>query len=328
MSNEIIEVVKEIEEPKKENIWFLILGVLILYGIILVFANNVLGRIVSSETLEAKPYLYQINLFVILLVFFLIIVPFLFRIPERNLTILQYLKKIRISKIQPIFAVLGLGIITGVIFLAFLLLSSLVFVAIIGGELILDFRLLWVGYGFSEYLYRALIPGIWEEVAFRGIVLVLLLKKYSKQNSIIINSIMFGLFHLINLVNMRYSPNPEVVALNVIFQVVYTTAAGFVFAYLFVKTESLIPSILSHYILDAFGPFLQTIAFGTISLADLAILRTSQTVLGIGFVPAFVNALIIYLVYRLWKKKRFFEPVSLTNEIQETHEDINQEIHN
>ncbi|NPD88589.1 MAG: CPBP family intramembrane metalloprotease [Asgard group archaeon] len=316
MSNEMIEIVEEIEEPKKENIWFLILGVLILYGLILVFANNILGRIVSSETLESKPYLYQINLFVILLVFFLVIVPFLFRIPERNQTYLQFLKKIKLIKIQPIIAVLGLGITTGVIFLVFLLLSSLVSVAIIGGELILDFRLLWVGYGFSEYLYRALIPGIWEEVAFRGIVLVLLLKKYSKQNSIIINSILFGLFHLINLVNMRYSIYPEVVAINVIFQVIYTTAAGFVFAYLFVKTESLIPSILSHFTLDAFGPFLQTIVFGTLSLADIAILRTSQTVLGIGLIPAIVNVLIIYLVYWLWKKKRFFEPVILEDKMK------------
>ena len=127
---------------------------------------------------------------------------------------------------------------------------------------------------------------------------------------------------------MRYTSNPEVVLIGVIFQVVYTTAAGFVFAYLFVKTESLIPSILSHYILDAFGPFLQTIVFGTLSLADIAILRTSQAVLGIGFVPAIANVFIIYLVYRLWKKKRFFEPASITNEIQETHEVVDSEILN
>ena len=176
----MIEEIEKIKKPKKENIWFLILGVLILYGIILVFANNVLGRIVSSETLEAKPYLYQINLFIILLVFFLVFVPFLFRIPERNLNFLQYLKKIRITKIQPIIIVLGLGVITGGVYLVFLLLSSLVSAAILGGEVFLDFRVLWVSFGFSEYLYRALIPGIWEEVAFRGIVLVLLLKKYSK----------------------------------------------------------------------------------------------------------------------------------------------------
>ena len=138
---------------------------------------------------------------------------------------------------------------------------------------------------------------------------------------------MFGLFHLINLVNMRYSTQPEVVLINVIFQVVYTTAAGFVFAYLFVKTESLIPSILSHYILDAFGPFLQTIVVGALSLGDIAIHRTSQTILGVGFVPAIINAFIIYFVYRLWKKKRFFESVSLTNEKPETPENASQEIH-
>ncbi|MHA2309289.1 MAG: hypothetical protein ACXABJ_08430, partial [Candidatus Heimdallarchaeaceae archaeon] len=70
MDSEIVETVEEIEEPKKERIWFLISGVLIIYGIILVFANNVLARIVNSEVLDSKPYLYTINLFVILMIFF------------------------------------------------------------------------------------------------------------------------------------------------------------------------------------------------------------------------------------------------------------------
>jgi hypothetical protein len=126
---------------------------------------------------------------------------------------------------------------------------------------------------------------------------------------------MFGLFHLVNLVNMRFSSTPEFVAISVIFQVLYTTAAGFVFAYLFVKTDSLIPSILSHYLLDAFGPFLQVIVFSSaITLSDVAIVRTSQTVLGIGYIPSIIIVLIVYFIYKLWKNKPFFESVDITNE--------------
>ena len=320
----MIEIVAEVEEPKKERIWFTISGVLILYGLILVFANYFLSWIVNSDTLSEKPYLYQINLFVILLIFFMIIVPFLFRIPESNLSFFQYLKRIKLIKIRPVLIVFGLGIITGAVFLLFLLFSSLLSAAIVGGELILDFRLLWTGYELSDYTYRALIPGIWEEVAFRGIVLVLLLKKYSKKNSILINSILFGLFHLINLVNMRGASYPDIIAINVAFQVVYTTAAGFLFAYLFVKTESLIPSILSHYILDAFGPFLQMIIFyGGYTITDLVIVRTSQTILGIGIIPAVFNILLIYFVYRLWKKKSFFEPVDFIDKPAKKEIDLN-----
>jgi membrane protease YdiL (CAAX protease family) len=308
MSEEIVETVEEVEEPKKERIWFLIIGVLAIYGIILVFANSLLNLIANENILQARPYLYQINLFVILLIFFFLIVPFLFQIPERKLSFEQYLKKIRLTNIKPILVVFGLGIVTSFVYLLFLYMSSLVSASILQAEFFSDFRYLWSEEGLSQYIYRALIPGIWEEVAFRGIVLVLLLKRYSKKDSIIINSIMFGLFHLINLVNMRFSPNPDVVAINVIFQVVYTTAAGFMFAYLYVKTESLIPSILSHYLLDAFGPFLQAIVFtGTISLTDVVIVRTSQTILGIGIIPSIINVLIIFLVYKLWKKKPFFE---------------------
>ncbi|MHA1953988.1 MAG: CPBP family intramembrane glutamic endopeptidase, partial [Candidatus Heimdallarchaeaceae archaeon] len=215
MDSEIVETVEEIEEPKKERIWFLISGVLIIYGIILVFANNVLARIVNSEVLDSKPYLYTINLFVILMIFFFAIVPFLFRIPERKLSFLQYLKKIKLTEVKSILVILGLGFLVGAIFLLFLYISSLVAVFLIGGELILDFRLLWVGYEYYDHLYRAIIPGIWEEVAFRGIVLVLLLKKYSKKTSIIINSILFGLFHLINLVNMWWATFPVSILINV-----------------------------------------------------------------------------------------------------------------
>ncbi|MHA1954693.1 MAG: CPBP family glutamic-type intramembrane protease, partial [Candidatus Heimdallarchaeaceae archaeon] len=112
---------------------------------------------------------------------------------------------------------------------------------------------------------------------------------------------------------------PVSILINVAFQVVYTTAAGFVFAYLFVKTESLVPSILSHYILDAFGPFLQAIVVaGGVTFSELAIVRTSQTIIGVGIVPTFVNVLIIFLVYRFWKKKPFLESVDVTEAIPET----------
>jgi len=308
MIDEITETAEESKETQVKQVWFSIIGVLIIYGIILVFANSVLARIVKSDVLNNNPYLYHINLFVILMIFFILIVPFLFSIPEKKLSFRRYFKQIRLSNIKPIIAILGLGIATSLVYLLFLYLSTLVSAKILQGEFFFDLRYLWVDAGFSEYIYRALIPGIWEEVAFRGIVLVLLLKIYSERTSIIINSVSFGLFHLINLVNMRSSPTPEVVAINVTFQVIYTTAAGFVFAYLFVKTNSLIPSILSHYLIDALGPFLQVILFGApISLANVAIVRTSQTILGIGIIPSLANVLLIFLVYKLWKKKPFLE---------------------
>jgi membrane protease YdiL (CAAX protease family) len=45
-----------------------------------------------------------------------------------------------------------------------------------------------------------LVPGIWEEIAFRGVILTLLLKKYSEKKSIIINGLLFGGVHFINII--------------------------------------------------------------------------------------------------------------------------------
>ena len=315
MNDEIVGIIEEIKEPKKERIWFTILGVLILYVVILVFANFILGKIVNSAVISNKPYLNTINLFVILMIYFFVIV-FILKIPNSDIKILQSLKK-NLSKIKMFPILLIFGIIAGLIFIGFLLLSSYISSVIISGELFLDFRVLWISYDYSNYLYRALIPGIWEEVAFRGIVLVLLMKKYSKKASLIINSVLFGFFHLINLINIWGSSNPRVVAINVAFQLVYATTAGFAFAYLYIKTESLVPSILSHYLLDAFGPFVQVIILsGGYSLAEIAIVRTSQTILGIGIIPAVVNVLIIYFIYMMWKNEPFLETTKVTNEPQ------------
>jgi membrane protease YdiL (CAAX protease family) len=316
MGNELIEIANDIEEPKGERIWFSIFGVLGLYTVILVFSDIVLRRIVSLETLTAKPYLYTINLFVILMIYFFIIV-FILRIPYDNISILKSLKEKNLSKYKALPIILGLGIVVGFVFLVFLLFSSFIASMITEGELVLDFRFLWTTSGFSNFLYKALIPGIWEEVAFRGIVLVLLMKKYSKKISLIINSVLFGFYHIVNLINLWGATNPYAILINVAFQVVYATAAGFVFAYLFMKTESLIPSILSHYLLDAFGPFVQAIAFyGGYSLTELVIVRTSQTIIGIGYIPSFVNILIIYLIYRMWKKEPFFADIKISDEKQ------------
>ena len=315
MDNEIGEISDLIEETGEIRIWYSILGVLSLYAVILIFANFILGKIVSQEVLSAKPYLYTINLFVILTIYFFIII-FLLKIHGSDLAILQSLKK-KFSRLKLLPIIFGLGVVVSFVFLLFLLLSSYISSVILGGELILDFRLLWVSYDYSDHLYRALIPGIWEEVAFRGVVLVLLLKRYSKKASLIINSVLFGFFHLINLANIWGAVEPVIVLINVAFQIVYATAAGFVFAYLFLKTESLVPSILAHYLLDALGPFLQVIFFpGGYTLAEIAIVRTSQTIIGIGFIPAIVNMLIVYLVYKMWKKEPFLDVVEVTSENQ------------
>ena len=89
------------------------------------------------------------------------------------------------------------------------------------------------------------IPSIFEEVAFRGIVLTVFLSKYSERKSIIFSSVGFGLFHLLSLAFGR-----ELVW--VMGQVVWAFTIGLFYGYVFVRTRSLLPPMTVHYLGNVF----------------------------------------------------------------------------
>jgi hypothetical protein len=94
-----------------------------------------------------------------------------------------------------------------------------------------------------------LIPGIWEEVAFRGVIIPNLKRKYSQRSILIISAVAFGLAHSLNFILVIFGGSP----LNTILQLIYATCLGFAFGFMFLKTESLIPCILLHYLVDSVG---------------------------------------------------------------------------
>lgn len=88
----------------------------------------------------------------------------------------------------------------------------------------------------------ALVPGICEELLFRGMILENLLP-YGKTGAIIASSFLFGLMH----------QNP--------FQMFYTTMAGIVLGLIYVYTESIFCSMLVHILNNAFSVFLEWLSF-------------------------------------------------------------------
>lgn len=74
----------------------------------------------------------------------------------------------------------------------------------------------------------AVLGPVLEEFLFRGAITKVLLKKYSPVKAILISGLIFGIFHL----------NPA--------QVVGACLSGFLFAWLYYRTGSLIPSIMIH----------------------------------------------------------------------------------
>ena len=133
-----------------------------------------------------------------------------------------------------------------------------------------------------------LIPGIWEEIAFRGVILNLQIEKFSKITAVIVNGVIFGLFHLVNLVwgADLYST---------LLQVIYASCLGIGLAYLYMNTRSLIPCILIHYLLNSVGQIFYNGLFPNLFVESVFI------IFGVGVLPMLI---IIFLVKIFVKDKQ------------------------
>ena len=99
------------------------------------------------------------------------------------------------------------------------------------------------------YVINMLAVGILEEVIFRGF----LFKALSRENlkrAVIISSLTFGIGHGLNLLN-----GAEVFA--TLLQILYATAAGFLFTILFHRSGSLLPGIFAHCGVNVLSAFAQ-----------------------------------------------------------------------
>ena len=300
------------EKPASIRPWWSITLVLVLYVIFLLVPGIVLNILAMNNSNVANWFVnnivnfWLIN-FALMVVLWLVIVPLL-KLPDSKGSFKEYLNSINLNKFKPVIKTIGLGILIGGIILCFAVFTSWLEAKSRGGFQIFWGRLL-VEKTIPLNIYYALTPGIWEEVAFRGVVFALLLKKYSQRKTIIINGVMFGLFHLINLISLFFLWGYETELIlrflySTLFQVIYATAIGILLAYLYSKTKSLISVIIIHYLIDAFITFLTLVFyFPETTMTDIVIRLLMMTTLGVGMVPSAVGCLIIYFVYKKWPNK-------------------------
>ena len=115
---------------------------------------------------------------------------------------------------------------------------------------------LWYGvtlnYGALEavlYVLAMLCVGLLEEVIFRGLLFEAM-RRDNLKAAIIVSSVTFGIGHIINLINgsgTELLPN--------LLQVVYATAAGFMFVMMYYKSKSLLVCIAAHGVFNALSVF-------------------------------------------------------------------------
>ncbi|MBR6650760.1 MAG: CPBP family intramembrane metalloprotease [Clostridia bacterium] len=115
---------------------------------------------------------------------------------------------------------------------------------------------LWNGltlnYGALEtvlYVFSMLCVGFLEEIIFRGLLFEAM-RKDNVRSAIIVSSVTFGMGHIINLMNgsgAEFLPN--------LLQVMYATAAGFMFVMIYYRTQSLLVCIAAHGVFNALSVF-------------------------------------------------------------------------
>ena len=115
---------------------------------------------------------------------------------------------------------------------------------------------LWYGvtlnYGILEsvlYILTMLCVGFLEEIIFRGLLFEAM-RKDSVKAAVIVSSVTFGIGHIINLINGSGAD-----LFSNLLQVVYATAAGFMFVMMYYRSKSLIICIVAHGVFNALSVF-------------------------------------------------------------------------
>jgi len=261
---------------------FLYAGFLFLPGFIelpLIFINEYIPFI-------ALLFIHFFVIFGVMALLWLLIVRRSLGLPNGKESLKEYVKTIGLKPDRKIGRNIFLGISCSIIYFISTYITGNIF-----GNYIFDLDVIFGNPGTSISIYGwfifilALIPGIWEEVSFRGVISTLNLRKYSRTTVLIVVSIIFGLFHYFNLL-----VGSDLVLTGI--QVIYASLLGFLLGYLFIKTKSLIPSIILHYLIDSVGALFTYVIFD--SIVDLVLFA----IIGVGIIPTVIGVVLVKLVVK------------------------------
>ena len=151
-----------------EHPWMGILVLLFLYMIFLIVPNLLYALLATSTFYTTHIYIIHLLDFFGVALLFVIIVPFVLGIPNGR-KYGDYVRSIRIFNLKPVFRTIVLGLIGAIVILALMLFSTyLTTLTSPTGQIVFEPSLLIDPTTIN--IYTSFTPGIWEEVAFRGII--------------------------------------------------------------------------------------------------------------------------------------------------------------
>ena len=222
-----------------------------LYILIWVVCNILIAialtLILQLESITQLPPPWTPVLTHILTIF--VVAPFVLGFPKRGQTYGDYLSEIRLTKMQPLLDLILLG------------LSCYLILALSQAAGVLVYRLtegLPVDGQFirSSFILANELPprstswlisviSIFEEITYRGVVLAIFLRFYKQPKAIIFSAIVFGLMHIFTALDGR----PLIWAMG---NVVWAAIMGLFYGYVTIKTNSLLPAMIVHYLGNLF----------------------------------------------------------------------------
>ena len=177
-----------------------------------------------------------------------IIAPFVLGFPGKEQTYGDYLSEIRLTKMQPLLGLILLGLSCYLIMALSQAAGVLVYRLAQGlpvdGSFIRNSFVLANELPPRSTSWLISIPSIFEEVVWRGVILAAFLRVYEQPKAIIFSALCFGLWHVISL----QDGSPVLTA----GQVVWAATLGLFYGYVTLKTGSLLPAMIVHYLGNLF----------------------------------------------------------------------------
>lgn len=222
-----------------------------------------------------------------------IVVPYLLKFHDRLCPYTAYLSEIRLTHLKPVLKLVILGI------------SCYIFVAVSDVAATLIYRIsqgLEINQAFIKTAFPLTsefppnswgfvfsMPSIFEEIAFRGVILTLFLRFYPKTKAIIFSALTFGAYHLLGII----SGLDPAWAAGAAF---WAAFLGLFYGYVVLKTNSLIPAMIVHYLSNLFiYPF-------TAYLQENAAMQT-QIIYGIILTMGIIPTVLMVLWTRFFSTK-------------------------
>ena len=223
-----------------------------------------------------------------------VLVPFVLRLPGGTRSFSAYVDAIRLSRVRPFLQLLLLGLSCSLILALCQVSGTLVYRLREGKAITWPFvrSILDLSSQLPPKSWSLLFsfPSVFEEVAFRGVILSLLLTRYPKPTSVVVAALAFGASHVLNLATGRELA-------WVLGQTVWATILGLFYGVVVLKSNSLWPAMWVHYLGNL---FVGTLTWYVQTSASVQTQAAYGIIFSFGLVPTTLMILWVLLFTALW----------------------------